>query len=55
MEHFVGTAKKTKTVVLDYDSDYENTLYKAGVEYTVDENTAKRLLEINEVLKRENR
>lgn len=45
---------KLLKVTLDHDSDYENFLYEAGKEYEVDEKTAKRLLEINEILKREN-
>lgn len=49
----MATTKKVK-VTIDYDSDYENFLYEAGKEYEVDEATAKRLLEINTILRKEN-
>lgn len=48
-----NTSEKV-TVVLDHDSDYEHVLYEAGKEYEVDAETAKRLKQINEILKKEN-
>jgi hypothetical protein len=54
---FMGKTKPkdaSQVVVLDYDSDYNGFVYEAGKEYTVDAETAKRLLEINKILRREN-
>lgn len=46
--------ESTVKIKLDFDSDYENFLYEAGKEYEVSQETAKRLQEINKMLKKEN-
>lgn len=47
------TSKQVKVTLL-FDSDYNGSLYEAGKEYEVDEETAQRLLQIDKVLKKEN-